>query len=397
MPISNTQHRYGSVTKLFHWLTAALIIAIIPLGLIANKLPYETSEQLSQKAWLFSVHKTLGVLVFLVALLRILWALTQTKPGELHPERKGETMLAETVHWLLYGSLVIAPLTGWIHHAATEGFAPIWWPLGQDLPLVPKDETLAHTFASLHWVMTKVMAVSLLLHVAGALKHVIIDKDSTLQRMWFGQSNVPDVAPHRSKATAPIAAAAMFVSLGAATIITDKSTPTGPAFTEIEATNSGWDVLEGSTLTITVAQLGSDVTGTFSEWAADINFDPDTQTGDVKVTIAIGSLTLGSVTDQAMGADFFNVTEFPTAVFEGPITSDGGVTYISDGQLTIKGTTMPLQFSFDLIETDGIWQMDGTATVNRMDFNIGESMPDESNVGFNVIVDADLQAVPVTQ
>ena len=178
MPRSNTNTTYGSVTRGFHWLTALLILAIIPLGAIANDLPYDTSEQLARKAWLFSLHKTLGIAVFLVALLRILWALTQTKPAPLHPQRKLETLAAETVHWLLYGSLVLVPLSGWIHHAATTGFAPIWWPLGQNLPLVPKSDSVAAVAAGLHWILGKVMIVSLILHVAGALKHKVVDKDA---------------------------------------------------------------------------------------------------------------------------------------------------------------------------------------------------------------------------
>ena len=392
MALSNTTTRYGGVTKTFHWLTAALILAIIPLGLIANKLPYDTSDQLAQKAFLFSLHKTLGVTVFFVALARILWALSQVKPGSLHPDRKAETLLAEVVHWLLYGSLVIAPLTGWIHHAATTGFAPIWWPFGQDLPLIPKDEGLAHTFASLHWVLTKVMAVSILLHIAGALKHVFFDKDATLRRMWFGLGQVPDVAPHRSAVAAPLVAAAIFLAVGGATYVSDSGTPEGPAFVALEAANSGWSVQDG-TLGITVVQLGSDVTGTFSEWTADINFDPAAQSGDVMATIAIGSLTLGSVTGQAMGADFFNAEAFPTATFTGPITSLGGTQYVSDGMLAIKGAEVPVQFAFDLVEADGIWQMTGSAEVNRLDFNIGQSMPDETNLAFAVKINADLTAI----
>lgn len=114
MPLTNTANRYGAVSKTFHWLTAMLILTLIPLGVIANKLPYETSEQLTHKAWLFSLHKTLGVTVFMVALARIVWSISQPKPGPLHPDRKMESFVAETVHWLLYGSLVLVPLSGWI-------------------------------------------------------------------------------------------------------------------------------------------------------------------------------------------------------------------------------------------------------------------------------------------
>ena len=65
------------------------------------------------------MHKTVGVTIFLVALARIIWIISQPKPSGLHPERKGATWLAETIHWPLYSSLVMPPLTSWIRHAAT--------------------------------------------------------------------------------------------------------------------------------------------------------------------------------------------------------------------------------------------------------------------------------------
>ena len=51
--LRNSQTTYGGVTKTFHWLTALLIVTLIPLGIYANGLPYETGEQLARKAWLF--------------------------------------------------------------------------------------------------------------------------------------------------------------------------------------------------------------------------------------------------------------------------------------------------------------------------------------------------------
>lgn len=388
---------YGTITKLFHWTTALLIFAILPLGLIANKLPYETSAELAFKAQVFSWHKTLGVLIFFVALARILWALGHSKPGPLHPERKAETFLAETVHWMLYGSLVIAPLTGWIHHAATSGFAPIWWPFGQSLPLVPKDEGIAHLFGSLHWVLTKVMAVSILLHVAGALKHQFVDRDSTLARMWFGQRAVSKVAPHRKTIAAPIAALVVFAAacLGGIAIHNATSHSTGVAAANLGEIQSDWVVQDGGSLAITITQLGSEVTGTFADWTADISFDPDAgpNFGHVTTTVAIGSLTLGSVTDQAMGPDFFDVTAFPTATFDGPITAkdDGG--YQVEGQLDLKGVSAPVTLLFDLEELPGnVWAMTGQAEIDRMDYRIGLSQNDEATLGFGVSVAVDLQA-----
>ncbi|MEL6608686.1 MAG: cytochrome b, partial [Pseudomonadota bacterium] len=188
MPLTNTDARYGSVTKVFHWLTALMIFTVIPLGVVAHNLPVE-GDSLALKARLYSMHKTLGLAILFTALARILWAIAQpARPGTLTPGKKVETFLAATVHFTLYGALVLVPLLGWMTHAATEGFAPIWWPFGQNLPLVPDDPELAERFAHMHQFWERVMVAALLLHIVGALKHHVIDKDATLRRMWFGRT-----------------------------------------------------------------------------------------------------------------------------------------------------------------------------------------------------------------
>ena len=174
MALTNTSIRYGGVTKFFHWLTALLILTLIALGLYASDLPHDTQAALTRKAWLFSLHKTLGVTVFFVALARIVWAFTQPKPGLLNADHRLESWLAETVHWVLYGSLVIVPLAGWINHAAASGFAPIWWPLGQSLPFIPKNTTVEHAFGALHVISGKLLIGALILHIAGAVKHHVV-------------------------------------------------------------------------------------------------------------------------------------------------------------------------------------------------------------------------------
>lgn len=400
MSLANTQDRYGSVAKTFHWLIALLIIALIPLGVIANELPYDTSEELARKAWLFSLHKTLGILVFFVALGRIGWALTQPKPGLLHPERKLESLAAETVHWLLYGSLVLVPLSGWIHHAATTGFAPIWWPFGQNLPLVPKSEPVAGLFAGAHWVLTKVLAAALILHVAGALKHHVIDKDATLRRMWFGDTAVPRTSGTANHATPLLVALALWVlalSGGAALGVYAPHSQSAGEVAELEAVATGWQVQDG-TLSITVTQLGSEVTGTFTDWTAAIDFDETVPNetegriaGSVDVTVAIGSLTLGSVTDQAMGADYFNAANYPTARFVAEIVPvvDG---YEARGTLTIRDQSVPTTLPFSLALDGDTASMDGTVTVDRNDFGIGLNMADESSLKFAVQIAVALTA-----
>ena len=395
MPLSNTTSRYGSVTRAFHWLTALLVMTLIPVAIVAYRLPYETSEQLALKAWLFSLHKTLGITVFFVALLRIVWAVTQPKPAGLHPERKVETFMAETAHWLLYGSLVLSPLTGWIHHAAATGFAPIWWPLGQGLPLVPKSDSVAALFGGFHWLFGIVITVTIALHVAGALKHHFIDKDPTLRRMVGTKAELPQVAPsHQSRA--PLGAA---IGLWAAVLLSgtaigayDGQSVTTQAAT-LKEVSSDWAVQDGN-IGIAVTQFGSKVEGSFTDWTADISFDPTISgatSGNVEVVIAIGSLTLGSVTGQAMGPDFFDATQFETAVFTADIITgiDG---FVADGTLHLKGMEVPVRMPFRLSLEDETATVSANLTLDRLDFGIGANMPDESSLAFAVDVSIALTA-----
>jgi cytochrome b561/polyisoprenoid-binding protein YceI len=394
MSRSNTNHSYGSVAKTFHWLTALLIITLIALGIIANGMAYDTSEQLARKAFLFSMHKTLGVTMFFVALARIGWAFKQPKPNGLHPERKAESWLAETIHWLLYGSLVIVPLTGWIHHAASTGFAPIWWPFGQNLPFVAKSESTSELFAGFHIIFERVLAASILLHVAGALKHHFVDKDATLRRMWFGASNAPKTTGEHSTilplGSALIAwAVALFIGTAIGVFEHDDQVQ---ETTALETVASDWTVQSGA-ISIKIDQFGSEVTGSFEDWTAAIIFDPDTGLGTTEVTIAITSLTLGSVTSQALGPDFFDTATFPTAVFTADLTptADG---HMASGTLQIRDKTLPIEMPFALSTADGVTSMQAMTTLNRLDFDIGKGMGDESSLKFPVDVQITLTATP---
>lgn len=411
----NSFSSYGSVAKTFHWLTALLILAAFPLGYFANELAHTiqspgfdgAQETISRATLLFSLHKTVGVAVFFVALARILWAVTQEKPGLLHPDNKPEALAAEIVHWMLYISLVAVPLTGWIHHAATTGFAPILWPFGQSLPFVAKSESVASLFGAVHGILVWTLLAALALHVAGALKHHVIDKDSTLRRMLPGSGDMP-VPPAQSHSALPALAAivvfAVVLGTGAFLGLDDDQTatatqaatsapqPTASAETET-ADTSGWRV-ESGTLAISVVQMGSSVTGQFADWNADINFEEPTApgpAGDVSVTISIASLTLGSVTDQAMGPDYFDQATYPTATFEGEIekTADG---YQAVGPLTIRDQSVPITLPFELTLDGDKASMRGQTTVNRLDFNIGQGTQDEGTLAFAVEISVELEA-----
>ena len=401
MPIANSATTYGAISKVFHWLTALLILANLPLGWFATQLAEKIaatggSDALVARATLlFSIHKTTGVAIFLVALARILWALTQTKPGLLNGDTAVEARAAETAHWLLYGSLVAVPLSGWVHHAATTGYAPIWWPLGQSLPFVPKSEPVAEIAATLHFLFILVLAAALAAHVAGALKHHLIDGDATLRRMLPGRISAPPTARQPGHGLPFITALAVwFATIGGAAALGLFEKPAAQTAPALAAVESDWQVQDGS-LDIAIRQMGSEVTGGFSDWTAEISYsetpDSEGRHGSVEVVVAIPSLSLGSVTDQAMNEEFFDADEHPTATFAADIvaTEDG---HAADGTLRIKENSVPVQIPFALDIEDDTARASGSLTVDRRDFDIGLDTTDPESLAFEVEISFELTA-----
>ena len=421
MTAQNTATSYGSVSKSFHWLTALLLISAFVIGQNASNLAQEiqspefdgSGETLARATLLFTIHKSIGIAAFFTGLARILWALSQPKPGLLHPENRPEALAAEVVHWVLYGAMVATPLTGWIHHAASTGFAPIWWPFGQGLPFVPKSEHVSELFGTLHWISTKALLVTFGLHVAGALKHAIIDRDATLRRMLPISGALPVPPAQKHSILPPFVAVIAWVGvlMGGVLLaqntqnhsshdISETSTGAAPSDSTVkatlsasEATSGNWQVEEGS-LGLTIQQMGSGVSGAFATWQAEIHFDePEAPgpAGQVTVEIDITSLSLGTVTDQAMGPDYFDVTTYPKARFEADLERlETG--YQAVGILTIRDKSMPLTLPFDLNIDGARAEMRGQTNVNRLDFDIGRGTQEEGTLGFTVVLDIALTA-----
>ena len=357
MGLRNTSETYGGVTKTFHWLTALLILTAFPLGMIANNLPEASGADLATKALAFSLHKTLGVAVVLVSLGRIAWAIFQIKPGAPTDFGGAQAWLAHAVHWALYLGLIVVPLSGWAHHAATEGYAPILWPFGQSLPFVAKDPGLAGAMAGVHVVATKVLLAAILLHVAGALKHHLIDRDGTFRRMWFGTAPSGDVAPRANARGAAFSAVSIYlcvVALGSfmglqSAFIETPQAPNG-AFPD-------WTVQSG--LIIGTFKNDSPTSqGTFETWDARLSFDAeavDGTVGTLSMTVTIPSLQAGPQTSQLLGADALDAATHPFATIEATVKVEGE-RFVLDGTFEFKGRTTPILVPLDTVDLGGIRQ-----------------------------------------
>jgi cytochrome b561 len=175
--LSDTPAAFGSVTKLAHWLTALAVFGLVGLGWVMADLPLGAT-----KLELYGLHKSIGVLVLVVTLARIAWRFRQPGPGALASQAAWEHRLAKAVHLALYACLLGLPLSGWIASSGA-GFPVSVFGLVTLPDLVAADPAVKDGAAAVHGVLAWVLVVSITLHVAGALKHHVLDRDDTLRRM----------------------------------------------------------------------------------------------------------------------------------------------------------------------------------------------------------------------
>lgn len=168
--------RYSSVAILLHWLIAGLLIGNIVIALTMDS------------AVLFQTHKSIGILVLLLTGVRLVWRLTHPWPALATSLGAWERMAARTTHFAFYVLLLAVPLLGWA--AASTGrrgtgdlFGVIPW---FDLPLGKSGE-LHDLTGEAHELAVYLTIALIVLHVAGALKHQLIDRDGTLRRMLPGR------------------------------------------------------------------------------------------------------------------------------------------------------------------------------------------------------------------
>jgi polyisoprenoid-binding protein YceI len=137
------------------------------------------------------------------------------------------------------------------------------------------------------------------------------------------------------------------------------------------------------------------VPGTYTDRTATIHFDPattDVVKGSVDTLVDIGSLSLGNVTQQALGPEFLDVARFSTARVQAQILKrDDG--YELEGTLTIRDISVPLTLPFSLEVNGPEAHASGRVSLDRRAFGIGAAYADESSLAFAVSVSIDLSAV----
>ena len=168
--------RYTAAAIALHWLSAALIVANLLLGISMVPLPL-SPRKFHWYAW----HKWIGVSVFLLAWVRLLWRRARPAPP-FTGMPAWQLRAARWTHALLYLLMIAVPLSGWIYSSST-GVQVVYLGLVPLPDLVPKDRELARALLALHLTLNFALFSLVCVHTAAALKHHFIDRDTVLTRM----------------------------------------------------------------------------------------------------------------------------------------------------------------------------------------------------------------------
>ena len=183
MQWTNTPSSYGAVAKFLHWSIVILIIAQYVLAEAAEELP-DGIEKLAT----ISRHKSLGMLVLGLALLRILWKLVSKGQPSPVPMPALQRAAAAAGHGLLYLLVLAQPISGWMMSSAAN-YPVSWFGLLQLPNLVMPSEALKEVLEEVHEGLFVALLCLAGVHVLAALKHQFVDRDGLITRMlpWGGR------------------------------------------------------------------------------------------------------------------------------------------------------------------------------------------------------------------
>ena len=427
-----TAQRYSAVAIVLHWAIASAILFMIPLGFWMHEA-VEHSETVIAGNAAFQLHKSIGLTVLALSLMRLGWRFTH-KPPPLPPMPAWEKFAARATHALFYVLIIGLPLTGWLYvstgWSAHEDHAlPVttyWFHLFRvpalfDLPHAPEATRRALAFATIktHWALAWGAVGLVALHVAAALKHQIVNRDETLAHMIPGLKAPNETAPPPKNparlavlgagfAAIAVSAAAAFFALtqlggGAAppaeaatnatpapAVTTTAAPPTttalaspsgaGPATPAVAAgPPPTWTVNHGASGITFGAVYHDDDTphspfhGDVGSWRADIRFDP----ANLEQSRVVVTIDLASIHDDNDDHNRILRTEqwlgaAGAAEFRTTsIRHVSGDNYEARGTLTIRGHALPITLPFTLTITGNHASMRGRTHIDpRIDINV---------------------------
>src|SRR5690606_24687309 len=177
MTWKNTADRWGPVSQLLHWLIVLLVLVLAIVGLTMGELP-----RTPKYFWVYTMHKSTGITVLALVLVRIAWRLYAGAPKPVPGTPTWQARIASVTHFLLYALLLAMPLSGWLYDSAS-GLRPFrWYGLVEMPKLSEPNEGLSELSNNAHELLFWVLVALVVMHAAAPFYHHVFQSDATLTR-----------------------------------------------------------------------------------------------------------------------------------------------------------------------------------------------------------------------
>ena len=175
MRIFNSLNEYGLLAKLFHWITFVALIIQVPFGFYLVGLEFS-----DKRIDLEDIHILVGITIFYITLLRLIWKFLNPSPKELKSHFKGQSLIASANHFSLYITIITITVSGMLkklYMGETLNF--IFFKYGFE-----KDNfVLADTFYQVHIYANYLLIALVALHILAVIVHHVLFKDKILKKM----------------------------------------------------------------------------------------------------------------------------------------------------------------------------------------------------------------------
>jgi cytochrome b561 len=173
--LKNTEKNYGLITRILHALMAIFVIGMLTIGLLLSKF---------KDAELYNLHKLTGLFVLVLSMSFILWIFANKKVAYPTNMQKWECILAKSIQHMLLLFVVFMALSGWIFSSAAQK-APQLFNMYLGIPYMSHNPHLIIIFKKIHKLLVWGIIGLLSIHSLAAIKHLVIDKDSIFERMFW--------------------------------------------------------------------------------------------------------------------------------------------------------------------------------------------------------------------
>ena len=170
--------RYDRVAIALHWIVAVGVFVMIGLGWYMTDIPKGTPE----RGFFYNLHKSIGVTLAIIILVRVVWRWNHQPP--LLPAGTASWVVnaSRLSHSLLYALLVLMPVAGFTASNFSK-YGVTYFGLFKIGPLFAENKSLYELFQGIHHAASEVLVVVICIHIAGALRHLLINRDGVFFRI----------------------------------------------------------------------------------------------------------------------------------------------------------------------------------------------------------------------